>query len=139
MTHVFLDTNVIIDFLADRKPFANDAASLFDRALKREIVIHVSAVSYNNIFYIMRQYGSQNEVMRMLEELFEWTEVIDVSGKIISDAMRFGFKDFEDAIQYQCALSNKKVEMIITRDSKDFKLSTLPVLTPREVISLLGF
>ena len=55
MQNIFLDTNILIDFFADRKPFSTEAAKLFSYSFKKKINIYISAVSYNNIYYILRQ------------------------------------------------------------------------------------
>ncbi|NDE11333.1 MAG: hypothetical protein EBZ95_12320 [Chitinophagia bacterium] len=85
----------------------------------------------------MRQSFSHNETIKLLAELNEWTEIIDVSKDIIEKSIRSVFNDFEDAIQYYCALSTSKIEFIVTRDTKDFKTSTIPILTPKEANSLI--
>jgi len=137
MKSIFLDTNVLIDFFADRKPFSIDAARLFDYSLKKKITIYISAVSYNNIYYIIRQSLSHAETIKMLTEISEWTNVIDLTKDIINKSLTSNFKDFEDAIQYHCAKSNNKIDLIVTRDTKDFKVSSLPILTPKEAVALI--
>lgn len=137
MKGIFLDTNVLIDFFANRKPFSMEAAKLFNFSFKKEINIYISAVSYNNIYYIIRQSYSHAETMKMLAELNEWTDIIDVTKDIIKKAIKSDFKDFEDAIQYNCAKSLSKIDFIVTRDTKDFKSSSLPILTPKEAVSLV--
>ncbi len=137
MTHVFFDTNVLIDFLADRKPFSIEAAKLFDYSFKKKVIIYVSAVSYNNIYYILRQSCSHTVTMNILAQLQEWTEAVDVSKEVIRKAIKSDFKDFEDGIQYQCAKTINKIDCIITRDTKDYKSSSLPTLTPKEALTLL--
>lgn len=137
MKHIFLDTNVLIDFLADRKPFAMEAAKLLNFSYKKRINIFISAVSYNNIYYILRQSNSHVATLKMLSGLNEWTDILDVSKEVINKAIKSDFKDFEDAIQYYCAKSLNKMDFIVTRDVKDFKLSSLPVLTPKEAVTLI--
>lgn len=137
MKSIFLDTNVLIDFFADRKPFSIEAARLFNYSLKKKIGIYISAVSYNNIYYILRQSCSHSETIKMLTELNEWTDIIDVSKVIINKSLKSDFKDFEDAIQYNCAKSLNKIDFIVTRDTKDFKTSALPILTPKEAVTLI--
>ena len=137
MKHIFLDTNVVIDFLADRKPFAVFAAKLFNLSLSGKIKIYISAVSYNNIFYILRQSHSNSDTIKLLENLSEFTEITDVTKGIIKNSFKTDFKDLEDAIQYNCALTISKLDFIVTRDTKDFKKSTLPVMTPDEAVTLL--
>lgn len=137
MKNIFLDTNVLIDFFADRKPFSIEAARLFNYSFNKKINIYISAVSYNNIYYILRQSCSHTETIKILTELNEWTDIIDVSKDIIKKALKSEFKDFEDAIQYNCAKSLTKIEFIVTRDTKDFKSSSLPILTPKEAVTLI--
>ncbi len=137
MKNIFVDTNVLIDFFADRKPFSMDAARLFNYSLKKKIKIYISAVSYNNIYYILRQTVPHKETLKMLAELNEWTYTLDVSKEVINHSIKSDFKDFEDAIQYNCAKSFSKMEAIVTRNTKDFKTSTLPVLTPKEALVII--
>lgn len=137
MKHVFLDTNVLIDFLSDRKPFSLDAAKLFNYSFKKKISIYVAAVSFNNIYYILRQSCSHLETIKILNELQEWTEVVDVSKEVIKKSLNSEFKDFEDAIQYNCAKTLSKIDCIVTRDTKDFKKSSLPTLTPKEALTII--
>jgi predicted nucleic acid-binding protein len=137
MKSIFLDTNVLIDFFADRKPFSIDAARLFDYSLKKKITIYISAVSYNNIYYIIRQSLTHAETIKMLTEISEWTNVIDLTKEIINKSLTSDFKDFEDAIQYHCAKSINIIDLIVTRDTKDFKISSLPILSPKEAVALI--
>ena len=137
MKHIFLDTNIVIDFLADRKPFSLFAAKLFNFSILGKAKIYVSAVSYNNIYYILRQSHSSVETVKLLDELSEMTEIADVTKNIIRKSLKSDFKDFEDAIQYNCALSLAKVDFIVTRDTKDFKKSALSIMTPEEAVGLL--
>lgn len=127
----------MIDFFADRKPFSIEAARLFNYSFNKDLKIYVSAVSYNNLYYILRQSCSHAETIKMLSELNEWADIIEVSKDIIKKSLKSDFKDFEDAIQYNCAKSLSKIDFIVTRDTKDFKSSTLPVLNPKEAVSLV--
>lgn len=136
MKYIFLDTNIIIDFLADRQPFSLYAAKLFNFSLQGKAKLYISAVSYNNIYYILRQSKSNAETFKLLNELCEMTEIADVTKTIIKKSLKSDFKDFQDAIQYNCALSLSKVDFIVTRDTKDFKRSALSVMTPEEAASL---
>lgn len=138
MKVTFLDTNVIIDFLADRRPFSLAAAEIFNAALLGKVKIFVSSVSYNNIYYILCQSLSHIQTIRLLDQLYEMTEVVDVTKAIISKSLKSDFKDFEDAIQYNCALNIAKIDFIVTRNSKDFRKSTLPVTNPQEAIAIIN-
>jgi predicted nucleic acid-binding protein len=135
MKQVFMDTNIVIDFLANRQPFAMDAAKLFDLAVNGKVRIFIAAVSYNNIYYILRQSMSGNATLKLLEELADMTEITDVTATVIRESLKTDFKDYEDAIQYHCALSIPNLDFIVTRNTKDFKKSKLAVLTPTEALA----
>jgi predicted nucleic acid-binding protein len=137
MKHIFMDTNVVIDFLADRQPFSLQTAKLFDLTINEKVRIYISAVSYNNIYYVLRQSLTNNATIKLLEELSEMAEIVDVTRAIIKQSLKTDFTDYEDAIQYYCALSSPKIDLIVTRNTKDFKKSTLPVLTPAEAVVAL--
>ena len=66
------------------------------------------------------------------------TEIVDVTKTIIKKSLKSEFKDFEDAIQYNCALTISKIDFIVTRNSKDFKKSVLPVMNPQEAIGIIN-
>ncbi len=137
MKHIFLDTNIIIDFLADRKPFSLEAARLFNYSFKKKVTIYVSAVSYNNIYYILRQSTGHSKTMKILNELQEWTEMLDVTKEVIFKSLKSEFKDFEDSIQYNCTKRVTKIECIVTRDTKDFKFSSIPTMSPKEALTMI--
>ncbi len=138
MKHIFMDTNVVIDFLANRQPFSLDAARLFNMSVEGRIKIYISAVSYNNIYYVLRQSLTNNATIKLLESLADITEITDVNDQVIRQSLKTDFKDYEDAIQYYSALTIPNVDFIVTRNTKDFKKSSLPVLTSIEAIALLS-
>ena len=137
MKNLFLDTNVVIDILVNREPFAENAEKIFNHSFKKRINIFISAVTYNNIFYILRKEYSQKQTIKCLVDLMKITEVIGVTKSILESSLKSEFNDFEDAIQYYSATSINKMDVIVTRNIKDFKKSDLPVLTPDEVISII--
>lgn len=137
MKNLFLDTNVVIDFLVNREPFAENAEKIFNHSFKKRINIFISAITYNNIFYILRKEYSQKQTIKCLVDLMKITEVIGVTKSILESSLKSEFNDFEDAIQYYSATSINKMDVIVTRNIKDFKKSDLPVLTPDEVISII--
>lgn len=137
MKHFLLDTNIVIDFLTDRKPFSIVAAQLFDYSEKGKVKLHLTGVSYNNIYYILKKLTSHKETIRVLKEVADITNTIDTTGDVIKKALDSEFKDFEDAIQYYTARTDKKIDCIVTRNIVDLKLSKIPVLTPEEAVGLI--
>lgn len=137
MKQVFIDTNVIIDFLADRKPFSEHAALLFQLAKENKINIFVSAISFNNTYYILRKVTSNKKALSLISEIESYVGIQETNRLILQKAIKSDFADFEDAIQYHSAVQLGGIDIITTRDIKDFKKSELPVLSPETTIKLL--
>ena len=137
MKNIFVDTNVIIDFLGNRESFSNAATELFDLYEENKKKIFVSAISYTNVYYLLyKQIKSHKEVISLLNTLFDLTELIDVNKKIISQSLHSSFSDFEDSVQFYSAISNAKIDIIVSRDKKGFKKSTLPVLDVEQALRI---
>jgi predicted nucleic acid-binding protein len=130
MTDLFIDTDVIIDFIIDRQPFSREAAQVFTLIDQRKVKGYASALSYSNIYYVLRNYASHKKVITMLNELSDLAGILKVDDDIIKASLASDFKDFEDAIQYYTAQEYKRIDVIITRNIKDYKKSSLPVMTP---------
>lgn len=139
MTRVFVDTNIIIDFLAKRESYFEWAEILFDLGYRREINIAASALSFANAHFILKKSNSNSIVKSALIELKNICVAIDLSDHILSQALHdTSFNDFEDALQYYSAL-NSNQEVIVTRNLVDFKNAAIPVMTPEAFIKSRGF
>ncbi len=137
MKQIFCDTNVILDLLADRRPYSEYAAILFQLAKENKIKIHLSAISFNNTYYILRKVTSHKRALSLLSEIEDYVGIQETNRKILRKAIKSNFNDFEDAIQYFSAIELGQIDIITTRDLKDFKKSELPVLSPETTVKLL--
>lgn len=134
MKKVFLDTNVVIDLLDKRDPFYKAAIAIFTLAYKKKITIYVSPMTYATASYLLRKQG-QEQMRLLLRNFRQLSKVTTADEKIVDDALASSFVDYEDALQYYSALS-KNVDVIVTRNVKDFQYSKIPILTPDEYLSL---
>ncbi|MFZ9847944.1 MAG: type II toxin-antitoxin system VapC family toxin [Flavobacteriales bacterium] len=134
MTKVFVDTDVCIDLLSGRKPFNKTAEILFSLADNRKIKTHVSSLSFANIDYVLRSQYNNSHSRQIIGKFKTLVSVLPVDSKTIDLAITSDFNDFEDAIQYFCAIENN-LTTIITRNIKDYKKATIKVLTPEIFIS----
>lgn len=133
---LFIDSDVVIDFFTDREPHVNPATELFDLNEKGEIKLHLSAVSINNIYYIVRRYLGHQKTLEVIEELIQTTEIIGTTKKEIVQALKNNFKDYEDSVQYSSALTIQGIEVIITRNIKDYRNSKIAVMTPLNYLKM---
>lgn len=133
---LFLDTNVVIDLLGERAPFYESAAKITTLADKGIIQIFVSALTYSTVYYILSKFEGKEIVKDKIGKFKVIAETIDLTDRIIDKGLLSGFNDFEDSLQYYCAVETN-CNMIITRNGSDFKDSDIPVLTPDEYLNRL--
>jgi len=133
MKKLFIDTNILLDLLAERKPFYNEAAALFSLADKDRILLSISSLSTVNIHHILRKLKSGQEANRIIRTVKVLVRECALDDKITNLALNSDFNDFEDAIQYFTALENQQ-DIIITRNQSDFKSSSLPVMSAGEFV-----
>lgn len=126
---LFFDTNVLLDHLLDREPFADDAAELWSMAERREIVGCISAVSFNFVYYIVRHWANERAARRAVRGLRDVFEIVEVDAQIIHQAIDSSFPDFGDAIQHACAVRAGATHLV-TRDLRGFRRSEVPVISP---------
>ena len=136
VSKIFIDSDVVIDFFTDRKPHVNPASELFDLNERGKIKLYLSAVSINNIYYIVRRYLGHRKTLKVIEELTLMTEIVGTTKKEIIQALKNNFKDFEDSVQYASALTINGVDVIITRNIKDYKNSEIAVMTPLNYLKM---
>lgn len=131
---VFLDTNVLVDYLNKREPFFADAAQVIDICGKNDICGIVSSLSVINAAYIMRKAYTKDSLLLKISWLTKRFEVSPINRESIQDAIASRPSDFEDAVQYFSALQ-AGADLIITRDANGFKEFDLPVMTPAEFLA----
>jgi predicted nucleic acid-binding protein len=135
MKKILIDTNIVIDLLSKREDFYEDAADLFSQADKKELILTISSLTFANTNYILTKLKSAKEARAILRKFKVLVELLSLDDKITELALSDeSFPDFEDGLQYYSAIEND-VDIIITRNKKDFKNSKLPVLTSKEYLA----
>ncbi len=129
MNKYFVDTDVIIDLLANRQPHFHFSAVLFTLAEMNKFELFTTPTVIVNTFYLLRKQLGNEAAKNALRKLRLVIHVIDSSEKVIDQALNSSFSDFEDAVQYYTAL-NSNISAILTRNIKDYKNSNLLVQTP---------
>lgn len=130
---VFLDSDVLLDFLTGRDFQLEEIKTIIGKGINKEIQLLTSSLIIANIFYFVTKIENSKKAKSKIEKLLSFIKVVNVGEQEILDAIKSKFKDFEDAIQNYSAI-NSKLDLIVTRNVKDFKLSILPILTPKEFV-----
>jgi predicted nucleic acid-binding protein len=137
MEKVFVDTDICIDLLSGRQPFNASAEILFSLADVNKLALFVSSLSFSNIDYVLRSQYSGAHSRQIIARFKTLVNVLSVGSHTIDLAIASEFNDFEDAIQYACALENN-IPVIVTRNHKDFKKSVVLVVSPETYLSSLS-
>jgi len=131
---VFIDTNVLLDVLAERQSFYPDAMRIWTLAESGSLDAFVAAISFSNCYYILHKHAGRRiaeETVRLLRDVFV---PVDFTAQILNQAIDAGFSDVEDALQFHSAL-HAQSEALITRNPDHFPRTSLPVLSPAEFLA----
>jgi predicted nucleic acid-binding protein len=135
MIKVFLDSDIVLDALLRRVPFYLPAINLMDLAHNNRINVYTSSVAFVNVNYFLNKAKIDNRI-DVLIQLRSIVDIINIDAIIVDQALSSIFTDFEDAVQYYAAVS-AKVDFIITRNTKDYTHSDIPVLTAEQFLQTL--
>lgn len=137
MKKIFVDTNILVDLIADRKPFSKFAVQIFSKAEERKIRLYVSSHSIATTHYLLKKYIEEKQLREVLYNLLDYVSVVAVEQDFIKKGLKSAHNDFEDALQIICAGSIEKIDGIVTRNVKHFKGADVPVFTPDELVERL--
>ena len=136
MRKVFIDADVILDFLLDREPFINEITEIIEVSVASEFALCVSSVALSNLHYIITRIENVRSANSKIRKILKLVKVENVGQSTVVKAMESDFKDFEDGMQNYCAEEvNHKI--IVTRNTKDYKTSNLAIMTPKEFLARL--
>jgi predicted nucleic acid-binding protein len=130
MNKILIDTDVILDFFFDREPFSNQATSIFNLCEKRLVLGFITPVTVSNVYYLLRKTAKHEKVVESLKMLMSIMDISTVNKESLLEALNSDFKDFEDAIQNFSAQFENDIKIIVTRNIKDYKASSLSIMTP---------
>jgi predicted nucleic acid-binding protein len=133
---VLLDTDVVLDVVLAREPFAQTATQIFKLHEQRKIDAYIAAITPINVFYITRKFKGRQQARRAVALLLRAFAVCPLSQAVLNEAYNLPFADYEDAVQHASAAANG-LNTIITRDMNDYKNATLPVLSPTDFLNNL--
>ncbi len=136
MDHVLIDTDVILDFFFDRSPFADQAAQVFSLCESNQIKGYVTPVICSNVYYLLKQIAKHEKVIEKLNQLMTIVDVLQMDREIVLHALNSVFKDFEDALQNFAAVKSGLIQVILSRNVKDFAKSEIGVLTPESYLKV---
>ena len=131
---LLIDTNIVLDILLKREPFYQDAVKVMNMAQYNDVREYISASAVTDIYYIAyRQIKDRTLVLELIKRLLMVVSVAAVSEREIRNALKTGWKDFEDAVQYSVAFLNE-MDGLITRNPKDYEEADINIWSPEQVL-----
>jgi predicted nucleic acid-binding protein len=134
MKKIFVDTNIFIDLIADRRPFSKYAIEIFSKAEHKKIKLYTSSHVFATTHYLLKKYIDETALRNILSNLLDFVTLIAIDSDIIKKGLKSKHKDFEDAIQIIAANSVDDIDCIVTRNIRDFKNSGIDVLSPDQLV-----
>lgn len=126
---VLFDTNVILDVLLDRTPFFESSVRVVALAEKGEVEGWICGTTVTTIYYLLAKQLTSVEARKHVRKLLKIFNVSVINRIVLEDALDLNFNDYEDGVLYQSAV-HAHLEVIVTRNEKDFGKSEIPVFSP---------
>lgn len=133
ISRIFLDTDVLMDLMLERPEFTADAYQIMKLQDSNSVQVFTSALSLANIAYFSKKFDK--DPFAIIRTLLKWIQVVSLEKKHFEEVVTSTFRDLEDGLQFFMSQEIDGVDTIITRNTKDFKHSTIPVLTPKQFLS----
>lgn len=136
--NIFLDTNVLVDFILVREKFYGPAATLITDGFKKQVDITISSLTMVNANYICvhQLKFPKEDFNKNIDFLRNFISISSIDSADVYSSYDEGWKDFEDGVQYFSA-KRSGCDYIVTRNIKDFKNSDLPVVDPIQMVDIL--
>lgn len=135
----FLDSDIILDFLMERRPHYENSNQLFEKRVNGTINLYTTASVILNVQYLSQKIIGKERSVALIKNLLSLFNICISSKEIIVKAYNSSFTDVEDAVQYYSATADKSVDFFVTRNTKDYKHADehLKIVTPAEAIKIL--
>ena len=133
--NIFVDTNILLDVLANREPFYAASARIWSLAECGEVIAYISVISYNNVYYVVRKIAGKEKALEAMKLIRGVFKTVAANEQVINQSIDSGFGDFEDAIQYYSA-ARIHAKHLITRNPRHFPESSISILSPDEFLAV---
>jgi predicted nucleic acid-binding protein len=132
-----VDTNIFLDVLLARKGLADESQQLLDWFESHSGDGWIAWHTLSNLYYVGWKTAGREKALAAIDEILGAFEVCPVASTEARRARNLGMADFEDALQASAALT-ARVEVIVTRNTRDFRKSPVKALSPRAFLALVG-
>jgi predicted nucleic acid-binding protein len=134
---ILVNSDAILDLLAERTPFYDNVAKIFTLAYGNKIELYTTPAILANVFYILRKSIGNSKSKERLKDLRLLVKILPVNEHIVDEALASDFSDFEDALEYFTAEKNTMLG-IITKNPKNYRIrnNDMVIQTSEEFIKM---
>lgn len=134
MIRALIDTNVVLDALASREPFREDAEKIFMLAAQEKFQGFIAANSITDLYYLVRKKVSEAAAREAIRNLLLLFTVVDICGEDCETALNAPIDDYEDALVAICAVK-AGVDFIVTRNEEFLQAGvSVPAVIPADLL-----
>ena len=134
---LLVDTNVLIDVILDRKPWADDATTLLDKVAKREARGYVAGHAVTTVYHLVERAKGRAVATTAISDLLDILTVVPLEGADFQRALSLGLRDYQDGVQAAPCLK-VGARFLVTRNERDFKGAPVTPRSSAEVLALLA-
>jgi predicted nucleic acid-binding protein len=129
---LWLDSDIILDWLAKRSPWDEAATQVIERAVLGDWQICYSPLTLANVHYIYRKYRGNAESLTAINLLARIGSVATMGSVHVRQALNMGRQDFEDELQIAAANAVAGITAIITRNLADYAHTSVPTMSAQD-------
>jgi predicted nucleic acid-binding protein len=133
---VLIDTNILLDVLQERKPHASSAVRVWKLVEEKALEGYVSAISFNNVFYIARKQVGSDKALEAIKLVRRTFRIVPLDDSVIDRALVTTGNDFEDALR-AAAATHIAADYIVTRNPGDFASLGVSFLTAEALLAIV--
>jgi predicted nucleic acid-binding protein len=130
---VFLDTNILIDFIARREEFYQAAANIINLGVKGNIALYATPLTYATCIFIARKVLGYDGAVKAMQILDNYLHVTTMDETQCHHALFSQMPDFEDMLQFESAYA-AGCDVIVTRNKKHFPQDAILLLDSKEFL-----
>lgn len=129
---LLFDTNVVLDVMLNREPYAAASAEVLSRVEAGDLTGCICATTVTTVHYLAARALGAERSLSEVKKLLSLFEIAPVGRAVLETALDLGFADYEDAVIHEAA-RQVSAQGIVTRNSRDFRKAALPVYAPEEL------
>lgn len=135
MYKVFLDTNILLDYLITERTGNAAAQRIIELTVEDKITSYISPISLLNIFFVLRKQRTEQERKEIIESFLDIVEVVELDFDTLQAGLYIPITDYEDGVQYMSAIKIS-ADFILTSDC-EFQKYTLELkrISPEEFLA----